>query len=36
MVQVNPQAQDSLFQKVNLFISARQLPDMDTFSKSDP
>ena len=30
------QAVDTLHQKVSLFVSARKLPDMDTFSKSDP
>ena len=29
-------APENLSMKVNLFISARALPDMDTFSKSDP
>ena len=29
-------AADRLSMQVNLFISARNLPDMDTFSKSDP
>lgn len=36
MVQAGGQSADNLAMKVNLFISARKLPDKDTFSKSDP
>jgi len=30
------QAADNLCMQVNLYVSARKLPNMDAFSKSDP